>query len=109
MNSRQEKGAAPSRYSPDPTPYPLKGGCVSSVPQAEQSRTRRYRGSERLYLVGGEHGQASPDDRITEEDRQLVRQLVAELESALSAEVLMLVSGGVEAAAWRKRGLEAST
>jgi hypothetical protein len=79
---------------------------MSSVPQAEESRTRRYRGVDRLYLVGGEHGQESPDVRITEEDRQLVRHLVAELESALSAEVLMLVAGGVEAAAWRKRALE---
>jgi hypothetical protein len=82
---------------------------MSSVPQAQESRTRRYRGVGRLYLVGGEHGQELPDVRITVEDRRLVRQLVEELEPALSAEVLMLVSGGVEAAAWRKRALEAST
>jgi hypothetical protein len=79
---------------------------VSSVPQAQESRTQRYRGTGRLYLVGAEHGQESPDDRITEEDRQLVRDLVEKLEAALSAEVLMLVAEGVEAAAWRKRALE---
>jgi hypothetical protein len=81
---------------------------AGEVPRAERPCGAR-RGAERLYLVGGEHGQESPDVRITEEDRQLVRHLVAELESALSAELLMLVSGGVEAAAWRKRALEAST
>jgi len=74
-----------------------------------QERIPRHRGTERLYLVGGERGQELPDVRITEEDRRLVRQLVEELESALSAEVLMLVSGGVEAAARRKRALGAST
>jgi hypothetical protein len=82
---------------------------MSSVPQAEESRTRRYRGVDRLYLVGGERGPESPDVRITEEDRQLVRVLVAELEAALSAELLQHLAGGVEAAARRKRGLEAST
>jgi hypothetical protein len=82
---------------------------MSSVPQAEESRTRRYRGVDRLYLLGGEHGQESPDVRITEEDRQRVRVLVAELEAALSAELLQHLAGGVEAAARRKRGLEAST
>jgi hypothetical protein len=71
-----------------------------------ESRTRRYRGAERLYLVGGEHGQESPADRITEEHWQLVRDLVAELEPALPAEVLMLLSEGVESAAWRKRAAE---
>jgi hypothetical protein len=76
---------------------------MSSVPQAEESRTRRCRGVDRLYLVGGERGQ---DVRITEEDRRLVRGLVAELEAVLSDEVLMLVAGGVEAAAWRKRAAE---
>jgi hypothetical protein len=80
---------------------------MSSVPQAQESRTRRYRGVGRLYLVGGGgHGQESTDVRVTEEDRRLVRLLVAELEAALSAEVLMLVAEGVEAAAWRKRVLE---
>jgi hypothetical protein len=34
---------------------------------------------------------------------------VAELEAALSAELLQHLAGGVEAAARRKRGLEAST
>jgi hypothetical protein len=88
---------------------------MSSVPQGQESRTQRYRGTGRLYLVGGERGQEPPDVRITadvritEEDRQLVRQLVAELEATLSDEVLILVAGGVEAAAWRKRALEAST
>jgi hypothetical protein len=78
-----------------------------SVPQGQESRTQRYRGTGRLYLVGGGgHGQESPDDRINEEERQLVRHVVAELEAALSAEVLMLVAGGVEASAWRKRALE---
>jgi hypothetical protein len=79
---------------------------VSSVPQARESRSRRFRGVGRLYLVGGGHGQESPEVRITEEDRQLVRDLAEKLEAALSAEVLMLVAGGVEAAAWRKRALE---
>ena len=80
---------------------------MSSVPQGQGSRTRRYRGTGRLYLVGGGgHDQESPDVRITEEDRRLVRHVVAELESALPAEVLMFLSGGVEAAAWRKRALE---
>jgi cob(I)alamin adenosyltransferase len=82
---------------------------MSSVTQAEESRTRRYRGVDRLYLVGGEHGQESPDVRITEEDRRLVRQLVEELESALSAELLVHLACGTEAAAQRKRSLEAST
>ena len=82
---------------------------MSSVPQGQGSRTRRYRGTGRLYLVGAEHGQESPDDRITEEDKQLLRCLVAELEPALSAELLQHLAGGVEEAAWRKRGLEAST
>jgi hypothetical protein len=82
---------------------------MSSVPQAEESRTRRYRGVDRLYLVGGEHGQESPDVRITEEDWRLVRQLVEELESALSAELLVHLARGPEAAAQRKRSLEAST
>jgi hypothetical protein len=82
---------------------------MSSVPQAEESRTRRYRGVDRLYLVGGEHGQESPDVRITEEDWRLVRQLVEELESALSAELLVHLACGAEAAAQRKRSLEAST
>lgn len=81
---------------------------MSSVPQAEESRTRRYRGVDRLYLVGGEHGQELPDVRITEEDRRLMRQLVEELESALSAELLMHLACGAEAAQ-RKRSLEAST
>jgi hypothetical protein len=79
---------------------------MSSVPQGQESRTRRYRGTGRLYLVGGEHGQESPDDRITDDDRQLVRHVVAELESALPAEVLMFLSEGVESAAWRKRAAE---
>jgi hypothetical protein len=74
---------------------------MSSVPQGQESRTRRYRGTGRLYLVGGEHGQGSPDDRITDDDRQLVRHVVAELESALPAEVLMFLAGGIEAAARR--------
>jgi hypothetical protein len=81
---------------------------MSSVPQGQESRTRRYRGTGRLYLVGGEHGQESPDDRINDDDRQLVRHVVAELESALPAEVLMFLSGAVEAAAWRKRALQDS-
>jgi hypothetical protein len=82
---------------------------MSSVPQGKGSRTRRYRGTGRLYLVGAEHGQESPDDRITVEDKQLLRCLVAELEAALSAELLQHLAGGVEEAAWRKRALEAST
>jgi len=81
---------------------------ASGVQRAERPSGAR-RGAERLYLVGGERGQEPPDVRITEEDRQLVRHLAAELEAALSAEVLMLASGPVEAAAWRKRALETST
>jgi len=81
---------------------------MSSVPQAQESRTRRYRGVDRLYLVGGERAPELPDVRVTEEDRQLVRRLVAELELALSAELLMHLAGGAEDAARRKRALEDS-
>src|SRR5829696_377339 len=39
-----EKGAAPLRNSPDPTPFPSKGGCNSMIPEDDETRTRRYRG-----------------------------------------------------------------
>jgi hypothetical protein len=81
---------------------------ASGVQRAERPSGAR-RGAERLYLVGGERGQEPPDVRITEEDRRLVRQLVEELESALSAELLVHLACGAEAAAQRKRSLEAST
>jgi hypothetical protein len=66
------------------------------------------RGTRRLYLVEEASDQETSDSRITEEHWQLVRDLVAELEPALPAEVLMLLSEGVEAAAQRKRALETS-
>src|SRR5215203_4908774 len=43
-NRRREKGAAPQRNSPDPTPFPPKGGCNSMIPEDAETRTRRYRG-----------------------------------------------------------------
>jgi hypothetical protein len=76
---------------------------MRSVTQAEQSRTRRYRGVGCLYLVGGEHGQESPDVRITDADKQLVRRLVAELEAVLSPEVLFHLCCGIEEAVQRRR------
>jgi hypothetical protein len=67
------------------------------------------RSARRLYLIEEASDQEeAPDVRITEEHRQLVRHLLTELESALPAEVLMFLAGGVEAAARRKRALEAS-
>jgi hypothetical protein len=80
------------------------------VRASEIERPER-RGARRLYLIeeaSDQKDQEAPDVRITEEHRQLVRNLVAELESALPGEVLMHLGGGVEAAAWRKRALEAS-
>jgi hypothetical protein len=75
--------------------------------RASEIERPERRGARRLYLIEEASDQEEATDvRITEEHWQLVRHLVAELESALPAEVLMFLSGGVEAAARRKRALE---
>jgi hypothetical protein len=87
---------------------------MGSVPQAGAWRTGKVerperaeqRAAGRLYLIGEASDQELPDTRITEEDRSLVRRLVALFEPAMSAELLMHVSCGVEAAARRKRAAE---
>jgi hypothetical protein len=78
---------------------PTRAGGVQRAERPSGAR----RGAERLYLVGAEHGQESPDDRITEEDKQLVRRLVAELEAVLSPEVLFHLCCGIEEAVQRRR------
>ena len=74
--------------------------------RASEIERRGARGARRLYLIEEASDQETSDARITEADRQLVRRLVAKLESIWPAEVLMYLSGGVEAAAWRKRAAE---
>jgi hypothetical protein len=69
-----------------------------------------YRSARRLYLIeeASDQEEAPDDVRITEEDRRLVRRLVAVLEPAMSAELLMFVSCAIEAASQRQRALEKS-
>jgi hypothetical protein len=82
-----------------------------SVAQEAARRTGKIarierRGAPRVHVIEGASAQELADARITEEDRQLVRRLVAVLEPAMPSDLLMLVAGGVEAAAWRKRAAE---
>ena len=46
------------------------------------------------------------DARITATERRIIKQALAVLEPLLSDEALMLLAGGAEDAAWRKRAKE---
>jgi hypothetical protein len=74
-----------------------------------ESDPRTTDGLSRLYVVEEAGGQELPDARITEEDRQLVRQLIAHCERIMPIELLMHLSCGIEAAAQRKRAAERGT
>jgi hypothetical protein len=77
-------------------------GSIDDERRVRASEIER-RGARRLYLIEEASEHDSTDVRITDADKQLIRELLVGLEAVLSPQVLFHLCCGIEEAVQRRR------